>query len=64
MNEMNYAGAGIVEMSYNWLSYGVVGNYVCRTWESGTFLPCAVNIVIHNRIASYAHFHDAVSTVP
>ena len=23
---------------YNWLSYEVVGNSVCRTWESCTFL--------------------------
>ncbi len=64
MNEMNSAGVGIVEMSYNWLSYGVVGNSVCRTWESCTLaFPCAVNRVIHDAIASYAHFHDAGFTV-
>ena len=45
---------------YNWLSYGVVGNSVCRTWESGSFaFPCAVNRVIHDGIACYAHFHNA-----
>ena len=43
---------------YNWLSYGIVGNSVCRTWESCTLaFPCAVNRVIHDSIASYAHFH-------
>ena len=60
MNERDSAVTGIVEMSYNWLSYGVVGNSVCRTWESCTLaFPCAVNRVIHGGIASYAHFHDA-----
>ena len=45
---------------YNWLFYGVVGNSVCRTWESGSFaFPCAVNRVIHDGIACYAHFHNA-----
>ena len=49
---------------YNWLSYGIVGNSVCRTWESCTLaFPCAVNRVIHDSIASYAHFHNA-SFVP
>ena len=38
MNEMDSAVAGIVEISYNCLFYGVVGNYVCRTWESCTLL--------------------------
>ena len=29
---------------YNWLSYGVVGNSVCRLWESCTLaFPCSVN---------------------
>jgi len=38
MNEIDSAGiTGIVEMSYNWLSYGI----------------------LHDVIASYAHFHDA-----
>ncbi len=46
---------------YNWLSFGIVGNSVCRTWESCTLaFPCAVNRVIHDSIASYAHFHNAV----
>ncbi len=45
---------------YNWLSHGIVGNSVCRTWESCTLaFPCAVNRVIHDSIACYAHFHDA-----
>ena len=45
---------------YNWLSHGIVGNSVCRTWESCTLaFPCAVNRVIHDSIASYAHFHNA-----
>ena len=45
---------------YNWLVYCVVGNAVCRTWESCTLaFPCAVNGVIHDAIACYAHFHDA-----
>ncbi len=45
---------------YNWLAFCVVGNAVCRTWESGTSaFPCAVNGVIHDAIACYAHFHDA-----
>ena len=45
---------------YNWLSYGIVGNSVCRTWESCTLaFPCAVNRVIHDSIACYAHFHNA-----
>ncbi|WP_302129211.1 hypothetical protein [Bacteroides congonensis] len=38
MNEWDFAVIGIVEMSYNWLSYGVVGNSVCRMWESCTLL--------------------------
>ena len=60
MNELDSDVAGIVEMSYNWLSHGVVGNSVCRTWESCPLaFPCAVNRVIHDGIASYAHFHDA-----
>ena len=49
---------------YNWLSYGVVGNSVCRTWESGSFaFPCAVNRVIHDGIACYAHLHNACPLV-
>ena len=45
---------------YNWLSHGIVGNSVCRTWESHPLaFPCAVNRVIHDSIASYAHFHNA-----
>lgn len=45
---------------YNWLVYCVVGNTVCRTWESCTLaFPCAVNGVIHDAIACYAHFHNA-----
>ncbi len=60
MNEWDFAVTGIVEMSYNWLSYGVVGNSVCRMWESCSLaFPCAVNRVIHDEIARYAHFHDA-----
>ena len=44
----------------NWLSYGAVGNAVCRTWESCTLaFPCAMNRVIHDSIACYAHFHNA-----
>ena len=27
---------GIRGNVYNWLSYGIVGNSVCRTWESCT----------------------------
>ena len=60
MKGVDSADAGIVEMLYNLLFYGVVGNSVCRTWESCTLaFPCAVNRVIHDAIASYAHFHDA-----
>ena len=45
---------------YNWLSYGIVSNSVRRTWESCTLaFPCAVNRVIHDSIACYAHFHNA-----
>ena len=44
----------------NWLSYGAVGNAVCRTWESRTLaFPCAVNGVFHSPIACYPHFHGA-----
>ena len=58
-NERDSVVVGIVGM-YNWLSYGIVGNSVCRTWESCTLaFPCAVNRVIHDSIASYAHFHNA-----
>ena len=35
---MDAAVTDIVEMSYNCLFHGVVGNYVCRTWESRTLL--------------------------
>lgn len=46
---------------YNWLSYGVVGSSVYRMWESCTLaFPFAVNRVIHDAIARYAHFHEAV----
>ena len=49
---------------YKWLSYVVVGNSVYRMWESCTLaFPCAVNRVIHDSIACYAHFHNA-SFVP
>ena len=52
---------GTVRNVHNLLSYGVVGNSVCRTWESCTLaFPCAVNRVIHDSIACYAHFHDAI----
>ena len=44
----------------NWLFYGIVGNSVCRTWESRTLaFPRAVNRVIHDFIACYPHFHAA-----
>ena len=49
---MDSVGAGIVEMSYNWL----------RSWNCGKpvfAFPQAVNGVFHSSIASYAHFHDA-----
>ena len=60
MNERDSVVVGIVGNVYNWLSYGIVGNSVCRTWESCSLaFPCAVNRVIHDVIASYAHFHDA-----
>ncbi len=61
---MDSVVVGIVGNVYNWLSYGIVGNSVCRTWESCTLaFPCAVNRVIHDSIACYAHFHNA-SFVP
>ncbi len=45
--EWDSAVVGIVRNVYNWLSYGIVGNSVCRTWESCTLaFPCAVNRVI------------------
>ena len=51
---------GFVRNVHNLLSYGVVGKSVCRMWESCTLaFPCAVNRVIHDSIASYAHFHNA-----
>ena len=49
-----------MELCITGLHFCVVGNAVCRTWESGTFaFPCAVNGVIHDAIACYAQFHDA-----
>ena len=60
MNGRNFVLIGIVRNVYNWLFHGIVGNSVCRTWDSCTLaFPCAVNRVIHDSIASYAHFHDA-----
>ena len=60
MNEMDSVVVGIGGNVYNWLSYGIVGNSVCRTWESCSLaFPCAVNRVIHDSIACYAHFHNA-----
>ena len=60
MNERDSVVVGIVGNVYNWLSYGIVGNSVCRTWESCSLaFPCAVNRVIHDSIACYAHFHNA-----
>lgn len=51
---------GTVRNVHNLLSYGVVGKSVCRMWESCTLaFPCAVNRVIHDSIACYAHFHNA-----
>ena len=45
---------GIRVNVYNRLSHGIVGNSVCRTWESRTLaFPCAVNRVIHDSIARY-----------
>ena len=59
-NEGDSVGVGVVRNVYNWLSHGIVGNSVCRTWESCTLaFPCAVNRVIHDSIACYAHFHNA-----
>ena len=50
--EWDSAVVGIRGNVYNWLSFGIVGNSVCRTWESCTFaFPCAVNRVIHDEIA-------------
>jgi len=31
---MDSVVVGIAGNVYNWLSYGIVGNSVCRTWES------------------------------
>jgi len=57
---MDSGGVGIVEMLYNWLSYGVVEKSVCRMWESGYFaFPCSVNGLSHDEVASYAYFHNA-----
>ena len=59
-NERDFVVVGIAGNVYNWLFYGVVGNSVCRTWESCSFaFPCAVNRVIYDGIACYAHFHNA-----
>ena len=45
--EWDSAVVGIRGNVYNWLSFGIVGNSVCRTWESCTLaFPCAVNRVI------------------
>ena len=60
MNEGDFVVVGTVRNVYNLLSYGVVGKSVCRMWESCSLaFPCAVNRVIHDSIASYAHFHNA-----
>ncbi len=59
-NVWDSAVIGIVRNVYNWLSHGIVGNSVCRMWESCTLaFPCSVNRVIHDSIACYAHFHNA-----
>ena len=59
-SERDSVVVGIVGNVYNWLSFGIVGNSVCRTWESCTLaFPCAVNRVIHDSIACYAHFHKS-----
>ena len=51
MNDRDSVVVGIVRNVYNWLSFGIVGNSVCRTWESCTLaFPCAVNRVIHDSI--------------
>ncbi len=63
--ECDSAVVGIGGNVYNWLSYGIVGNSVCRTWESCSLaFPCAVNRFIHDSIACYAHFHNAVFVFP
>lgn len=44
MNGRNFVLIGIVRNVYNWLFHGIVGNSVCRTWDSCTLaFPCAVN---------------------
>ena len=48
---MDSVVVGIVRNVYNWLSYGIVGNSVCRMWESCSLaFPCSVNRVIHDSI--------------
>ena len=62
---MGFRSSRIAGNVYNRLSYGIVGNSVCRTWESCTLaFPCAVNRVIHDSIARYAHFHNAPVVPP
>ncbi len=59
-NVWDSAVIGIVRNVYNWLSHGIVGNSVCRMWESCTLaFPCSVNGLFHDGIASYTHFHGA-----
>ncbi len=61
MSERDSVVVSIVRNVYNWLSFGIVGNSVCRMWESCTLaFPYAVNRVIHDSIACYAHFYNAL----
>lgn len=56
---MGSAGVGIVEMSYNYLFHGVVGNLGLQDIGKLHFaFPCPVTRVIHDEIGSYAYFHD------
>ncbi len=54
-----FVAVDIVCNVYNWLSYEIVGNSVCRAWEICTFaFPCAVNRVIHDSIKNVMPYHS------
>lgn len=59
MDKRDLVAVGIVCNVYKWLFYVVVGNSVCRMWEGCSCFPYSVNRVIHDYIATYAHFHNA-----
>ena len=51
-----YVVAGIRGNVHNWLTHGIVGNFVCRTWES-----CTLAFLVRNSVVPAAYLVFSVS---